>query len=130
MASPSDPRPGAEVSRLEPDAPCTVEFDVSSSGRTVDWVGGIAIENHLDQLCYGVNSSLMGQHLEPITGQRTVRFRIPRLSLGEGHYHITVAVHSREGIEYARRNRVANFKVYSERQQVGPVYLEPVVDVR
>ncbi|MGY1708227.1 ABC transporter ATP-binding protein [Geodermatophilus sp. SYSU D00758] len=121
---------GSPISRLTPGQPCVVEFDVASASRTDDWVSGIAIENHLDQLCYGVNSNMLGRHLEPITGQRTVRFRIPELTLGEGHYHLTVAVHSREGIEYARKNRVANFKVYSDRQQVGPVYLEPEVEVR
>ena len=66
----------------------------------------------------------------PIQGSRTVRFHVPALALGEGHYHLTVAVHSLEGIEYARKNRVANFKVYADREQVGPVYLEPTVEVR
>jgi ABC-2 type transport system ATP-binding protein len=121
---------GNEVNKLTPNQACTFEFDVSSASRTVDWVGGIAIENHLDQLCYGVNTNLLGVHLDPVAGERTVRFHIPELTLGEGHYHLTVAVHSREGIEYARKNRVANFKVYSDRQQVGPVYLEPAVEVR
>jgi ABC-2 type transport system ATP-binding protein len=121
---------GTEISKLTPNQPCTFEFDVSSSSRTDDWVGGIAIENHLDQLCYGVNTNLLGVRLDPVSGERTVRFHIPELALGEGHYHLTVAVHSREGIEYARKNRVANFKVYSERQQVGPVYLEPAVEVQ
>ncbi|WP_222194120.1 ABC transporter ATP-binding protein [Modestobacter italicus] len=121
---------GAETSRLSPNEPCTFEFEVSSTGRTTDWVSGIAIENHLDQLCYGVNSGLMGRQLEPIQGDRTVRFHVPALALGEGHYHLTVAVHSLEGIEYARKNRVANFKVYSDREQVGPVFLEPTLEIR
>ena len=121
---------GAEVTRLSPKDACAVEFDVEARGRTEDWVSGIAIENHLDQLCFGVNTNELGQRLDPIEGRRTVSFRIPELALGEGHYHLTVAVHSREGIEYARKNRVANFKVYSERQQVGPAYLEPTVEVR
>jgi ABC-type polysaccharide/polyol phosphate transport system ATPase subunit len=121
---------GTAVSRLAPNQPCTFEFEVDSVGRTTDWVSGIAIENHLDQLCYGTNTGLLGEQLEPIQGSRTVRFHVPALALGEGHYHLTVAVHSLEGIEYARKNRVANFKVYSDREQVGPVYLEPTVEVR
>jgi ABC-2 type transport system ATP-binding protein len=121
---------GAEVTRLSPKDPCTVEFDVEARGHIVDWVGGIAIENHLDQLCYGTNTNAIGRRLDPIEGRRTLSFGIPELALAEGHYHLTVAVHSREGIEYARKNRVANFKVYSDRQQVGPVYLEPTVEIR
>jgi ABC-2 type transport system ATP-binding protein len=121
---------GTEVNRITPNQPCTFEFEVASPSLVTDWVSGIAIENHLDQLCYGINTGLLGQPLEPVKGDRTVRFHVPHLALGEGHYHLTVAVHSLEGIEYARKNRVANFKVYADREQVGPVYLEPTVEVR
>jgi ABC-2 type transport system ATP-binding protein len=121
---------GDEVTRLAPKDTCTVQFDVTSPDLVNDWVSGMAIENHLDQLCYGINSSVLGLRLDPIQGRRTVSFHIPELALGEGHYHLTVAVHSREGIEYARKSRVANFKVYSDVQQHGPVYLEPTVEVR
>jgi ABC-2 type transport system ATP-binding protein len=121
---------GAEVTRLSPKEACTVEFDVEARNSTADWVGGIAIENHLDQLCYGTNTNALGLRLDPLEGSRTISFHIPEMALGEGHYHLSVAVHSREWIEYARKNRVANFKVYSDRQQVGPVYLEPTVEVR
>jgi ABC-2 type transport system ATP-binding protein len=121
---------GEPVTRLAPKDTCTFQFDVMSPDLVNDWVGGIAIENHLDQLCYGINTSVLGHRLDPIQGQRTIDFHIPELALGEGHYHLTVAVHSREGIEYARKSRVANFKVYSEIQQAGPVYLEPSVEVR
>jgi ABC-2 type transport system ATP-binding protein len=121
---------GTEVTRITPNQPCTFEFEVASPSLVTDWVSGIAIENHLDQLCYGINTGLLGQQLEPVKGDRTVRFHVPQLALGEGHYHLTVAVHSLEGIEYARKNRVANFKVYADREQVGPVYLEPTVEVR
>jgi ABC-2 type transport system ATP-binding protein len=121
---------GEPITRLAPKDTCTVQFDVISPDLVNDWVGGMAIENHLDQLCYGINSSVLGLRLDPIQGRRTVSFHIPEMALGEGHYHLTVAVHSREGIEYARKSRVANFKVYSDIQQHGPVYLEPTVEVR
>jgi ABC-2 type transport system ATP-binding protein len=115
--------------RFVPGEHAAVEFTVTSPSRTEDWVVGIAIENHLDQLCFGSNTALMGLDLPPIEGRRRVRFDFPSLPLAQGNYHVTVAVHGRQGPEYHRLNRVGAFRILDERVQDGPVRLEPSVAI-
>jgi ABC-2 type transport system ATP-binding protein len=122
-------RTGDTSSRFRPGDAFGVEFTVDSPRYCDDWIAGIAIENHADQLCYGVNTHLAGMVLDPIEGRRRVRMSFPRMSLAEGNYHVTVAVHGETGPEYARLNRVGNFRVYSSQLQDGPVFLEPSITV-
>jgi len=119
---------GLPADRFQPYQPMSVEFTVSTDERLDDWAVGIAIENQFDQLCFGQSTIQQGLHFEPLRGERLVRFDIPQLNLGDGNYHVTVAVHPEKGPEYHRLSRVARFRVHSA-TQVGPVFLQPHIEV-
>lgn len=120
---------GEPMTVTRPGRPLVVEFTVTSPQEISGWVAGIAIENQFDQLCFGSNTKLMSQALEPVQGRRTVRFRFPHLGLAEGNYHITLAVHPETGPEYHRLSRVGRFRVVDTHVQSGPVRLVPAVEV-
>jgi ABC-2 type transport system ATP-binding protein len=120
---------GAALDTTRPNLPLVVEFAVTSPTAISGWVAGIAIENQFDQLCFGSNTTLLGQPLPPVSGRQLVRFSFPQLSLAEGNYHVTVAVHPETGPEYHRLSRVGRFRVVDTHAQTGPVHLVPSVEL-
>jgi hypothetical protein len=62
-----------------------------------------------------------------VTGVQTCALPI---SMVEGQYFITMAVHSRdESKQYHWLERQLSFKVFSLSEQVGVLHLEPTVEV-
>jgi ABC-2 type transport system ATP-binding protein len=120
---------GASLDTTRPNLPLVVEFAVTSPTAISGWVAGIAIENQFDQLCFGSNTKLLGEPLPPVSGRQLVRFTFPQLSLAEGNYHVTVAVHPETGPEYHRLSRVGRFRVVDTHAQTGPVHLVPSVEL-
>lgn len=115
--------------RLAPGDAMTIEVDVEAANPVDDWVVGIALLNHADLVAYGVNSDLLGVELGPLSGRRTVRFRLPSLPLAEDTYHLTVAVHPKVGPEWHRLDRVRAFRVLSSKRQDGVVYVDPELEL-
>ncbi|MCZ2816405.1 hypothetical protein [Modestobacter sp. VKM Ac-2984] len=107
--------PGARMrnGHFLPDEPGTSGAGVPSTGRTTDRVNGL-------------DSRLTSQRLDPVQGDRPARSHVPALASGEGR-HVTLAVHGLEGTELAPEHRLANC---SDREQVGPVFLEPTLEIR
>jgi ABC-2 type transport system ATP-binding protein len=118
--------------RFEPGDSLGVEFDVlpGTAGTLDDWAVGIAIEDHLDNVVFGTNTTLQGLTLPPLSTKRRVRFRFPDIPMLEGQYYVSVAVHDRGGgITYHRLDRRSNFRVFSDGSEVGVLYLATKIDV-
>lgn len=120
---------GALKSRFRPGDSLGIEFDVSADAPTEDWAAGILITNAVDLGVYGTNSTTQGVTLPELSGRCTVRYRFDEIPLVEGQYHVTIAVHPRIGPEYHRLDRVIAFKVFSDANDDGVVYMHPKVEV-
>jgi ABC-2 type transport system ATP-binding protein len=123
---------GNPADRFQPGDTLGVEFDVvPAEGPPIDdWAVGIALEDHLDNVVYGTNTSLQGLTLPPLSDKRRVRFRFPDLPMLEGQYYVTVAVHDTSGLTtYHRLDRRSNFRVFSDGSEVGVLYLSTKIDV-
>jgi ABC-2 type transport system ATP-binding protein len=123
---------GHHQDRFQPGDELGVEFDVEvGTGPTVeDWAVGIAIEDHLDNVVYGTNTTMQGMTLPPLSGRRRVRFRFSDIPMLEGQYYVTVAIHDRGGgITYHRLDRRTSFRVFSEGTEVGVLHLVPKIEV-
>jgi ABC-2 type transport system ATP-binding protein len=120
---------GAAKARFKPGDSLGIEFDVTSDEPTEDWAAGILITNAVDLGVYGTNSTLQSVTLPPLNGRCTLRYRFDEIPLVEGQYHVTLAVHPRVGPEYHRLDRVVAFKVYSDMNDDGVVYMRPKLEV-
>jgi ABC-2 type transport system ATP-binding protein len=120
---------GEAKSRFRPGDSLGIEFDVTAAEATDDWAAGILITNALDLGVYGTNSVLQSVTLPPINGRCTVRYRFDEIPLVEGQYHVTVAVHPHVGPEYHRLDRIVAFKVFSDMNDDGVVYMRPKLEV-
>jgi ABC-2 type transport system ATP-binding protein len=123
---------GRPRERFEPGDPLGVEVEVAASVPVEDWVCGIAIEDHLDNVVYGTNTELQGLTLPPVpgTGRARVRYRFGGLPMLEGQYYVTVALHSAGSATiYHRLDRRGRFRVFSSGDEVGVLHLAPKIDV-
>jgi ABC-2 type transport system ATP-binding protein len=120
---------GELKARFKPGESLGIEFDVVATEPTDDWAAGILITNAVDLGVYGTNSVLQSVTLPPIKDHCTVRYRFDEIPLVEGQYHVTVAVHPVVGPEYHRLDRVVAFKVFSDLNDDGVVYMRPKLEV-
>ncbi len=116
---------GNPKTRFRPGDGLAIEYDVVSHKPTEDWDAGVQIANHLDLTVYGVNTRIMNVTLPPIDGKRTIRYAFDGIPMVEGQYFVSVAVHPRVGPEYHRIDRGVSFKVYSDTEDNGVVYMRP-----
>ena len=115
--------------RLAPGDPLTIEVDVESSERIIDWSVGIALTNHADLVAFGTNTHLLKVDLPPLEGRATVSFELPSVPFSEDTYHVTAAVHPVVGAEWHRLDRARPFRVFGGVHQDGVVSLDPVIAV-
>jgi ABC-2 type transport system ATP-binding protein len=106
-----------------------IEYDVVAEEALPDWAAGIAITDASGLLLYGTNTVLQKIDLEPVLGERTVRYWFDALPFAEGQYFVTVAVHPHTGPDYHRIDRAASFQVRGAAHDPGVVALTPKVDV-
>lgn len=120
---------GRPAKQFEPGDRLAIEFEVVAHQPTTDWVAGMLLSNNIDLGVYGTNSKLQSVTLPPISGRAIVRFHFDEIPLVEGQYFITVAVHPEVGPEYHRLDRVASFKVFSDVNDDGVVFMRPKLEV-
>ncbi len=121
---------GNQKERFEPGDRLGLELTVQAEQAVDDPVIGVAIYNHVDALVYGTNTALLGVRLREVEGRRLVRFDFGAIPMVEGQYFITVGVHSRdESKQYHWLERQLSFKVFSLRDHIGVLHLDPVVEV-
>lgn len=120
---------GHPKKRFRPGESLGIEFEVRAHQPTDDWVAGVLIANNVDLGVYGTNSKVQGVRLPPVSTSCRVRYRFDEIPLVEGQYFVTVAVHPNVGPEYHRLDRIASFKVYSDVDDVGVVFMRPKLEV-
>lgn len=120
---------GVPKNRFRPGDRLGLELDVDPSGPIDDWVAGILLTDALDLGVYGTNSTMQSVELPPIDSPITVRYTFDDIPLVEGQYHVTAAVHPRVGPEYHRLDRITAFKVFSDLNDDGVVFMRPKLEV-
>ncbi len=122
---------GEPRQRFAPNEPFTLQYTVSARERLGEWISGVAISNHFDQVVYGTTSERLGHDFESFgPGRRLVRWNVPSLPFVEGQYHVDIDIARPAHREVLRRvDRVANFKVTSDSGEDGYVHLDPKIDV-
>ena len=121
---------GAARDRFVPGDNLVIELEVEAHAGADDWGAGIAIHNRDDLLVYGTNTYVQEMTLAPFTsGHRRVRFAFDDIALAEGQYYCTVAVHPKAGPEFHRLERKAAFRVYTNANDEGLLYLTPKIEV-
>lgn len=120
---------GVPKNRFRPGDRLGLELDVDPSGPIDDWVAGILLTDALDLGVYGTNSTLQSVELPAIDSPITVRYTFDDIPLVEGQYHVTAAVHPRVGPEYHRLDRITAFKVFSDLNDDGVVFMRPKLEV-
>ena len=122
---------GQPRDRFAPGEPFTLQYTVSAREPLGDWISGVAILNHFDQVVYGTTTERLGHSFEPFgPGRRLVRWNVPALPFVEGQYHVDIDVARPAHRKVLRRvDRVAAFNVTSDSGEDGFVHLDPKIDV-
>ena len=92
-----------------------------------DWRAGIRIETALAQVVFGTNTVYSGVDLPVLSGERTVVFTVPEVSLTAGQYYVAGAIGHRDGTPIHQVEQGAMFTVTSPVQTLGVVDLHPTI---
>lgn len=82
-------------------------------------VFGIAIHSDRGIHCYGTNTALKDLKIPSINGKGQIDLDISRLTMNEGKYLVTVAIHSVDDVHYDWRNKEFEFMVIKTGQEDG-----------
>jgi ABC-2 type transport system ATP-binding protein len=97
----------------------TVAIAVTSTETLDDCVVEIEVETPLGHTVFATNNALLDAWIPSFSGQQTVTFSLPRLSLGEGTYLVNVAVGSIATGELARASGAGHFSVRGNGRSTG-----------
>jgi ABC-2 type transport system ATP-binding protein len=112
--------------RFETGDTVAIELEVSAEQPTDDWLCGIAVYNHVEQLVYGTNTRIMGIPPTRIEGRQRMRIVLNAPPMIEGVYHCTLALQRRDETEnYHWVDRAAQFRVLTETKDAGVVHIRP-----
>ncbi|MCE7884966.1 MAG: ABC transporter ATP-binding protein, partial [Actinobacteria bacterium ATB1] len=121
---------GTEVVRFEPGDGLVIEIDYFAKQPVEDPIFGIALLDHMDTIVFGVNTAGADAVVPTGEGPGCVRFSFENIPMVEGQYYVTVAVHSRDHeVQYHRIERYTSFRVYSDQEVAGFVFMRPQVEV-
>jgi len=80
---------------------------------------GIAIYSDSDVLCYGTNTDIKGFGVSSILGKNDIKLCLHNLSMMEGRFKLTVAVHSIKHIPYDWLDKQFSFNVIKKGNNAG-----------
>ena len=116
--------PEGATTHVMSDDPLTIEVELHAPASVATPVIGLGIHTPDTSVAFGTNTQLSEFHIPEITGRSAVRFVIPQLHLREGHFHISVAVHSTdEQTIYHWLDRAAEFEVTPRQRGIGTTAL-------
>jgi ABC-2 type transport system ATP-binding protein len=105
---------------LVPDAGIVVHVDFESALATEDVNFGIAIHDLDGRLVFGSNTRLLDHPVHVEEGAGTARFVLPRISLLDGTYLVTIGITNYdEGVVYDWREEHLQFEVMNPGGVVG-----------
>jgi len=110
---------GKESSNFVSGDPMKIRISYQAAKEVDDPVFGIAIYTDNDIQCYGTNTDLKGISIKKIKGEGRIELDMSRLTMHEGKYLLTVAVHSREHIPYDWLEKQFSFNVTRKTNDAG-----------
>lgn len=112
---------GRPVRQHQPGDDLVLRVTVQADELLQDWVLGVGIDSPTGQVVFGTNTQLLGTHLEPLIGQRTIDVRLAGLHLGEGDYHVHGALAQWSGPTFNQLSQAASLSVEGAGRSIGPV---------
>ncbi len=97
----------------------TIQINYSVNEPIDSIVIGIAIYSDSDMLYYGTNTDIQGFSANSAVGSNDIRLYIHKLTVIEGRFHLTVAVHSKEHTPYDWLDKQFSFNVIKKGNNVG-----------
>jgi lipopolysaccharide transport system ATP-binding protein len=110
---------GKESSNFVSGDPMKIRISYHAAKEVEDPVFGIAIYTDNNIHCYGTNTDLKGMSIKKIKGDGYIELAIDRLTMHEGKYLLTVAVHSRENVPYDWLDKQFSFNVARKTNDAG-----------
>lgn len=99
--------------------PVTIQIKYDVNESIDDLVIGIAIYSDNDMLCYGTNTDIKEFNVDKATGNKEINLQIHNLTMMEGKFHLTVAVHSMKHIPYDWLDKQFSFNVIKKGNNAG-----------
>jgi lipopolysaccharide transport system ATP-binding protein len=111
---------GQPATVLDPESSLDLCFDFRAKEPVEDVTFSLGIYREDGAQVFGTTSALEKVPLpKPLPEQGTLRFRISRLGLLDGNYHLDVAAHSRDGVDYDFHKRLYSFSVRAKMRDLG-----------
>ncbi|HEY8239900.1 MAG TPA: ABC transporter ATP-binding protein [Kiritimatiellia bacterium] len=111
---------GAETSNLVTGRPMQVDIHYRAKRRVEKPVFGFSIKTGNGFFIFGTNTQIMNVPIEAVEGAGVMRLRIDPLTLMEGKYFLSLAVHSWDhSVQYHRREDWHPFAVKSASSSIG-----------
>lgn len=110
---------GEESSNFVSGDPMRIEISYHAAKEVADPVFGIVVYTDTDIQCYGTNTDLKGFDIKKIKGEGHIQLDIDRLTMHEGKYLVTVAVHSRDHVPYDWLDKQSSFNVTKKTNDAG-----------
>jgi lipopolysaccharide transport system ATP-binding protein len=110
---------GKESSNFVSGDPMRIKISYYAKNEVVDPIFGIAVYTDTDIHCYGTNTDLKGVKIKKIKGAGYIELHIEKLTMQEGRYRLTVAVHSRDGVAYDWLDKQFLFNVVRKNNDAG-----------
>lgn len=110
---------GKESSNFVSGDPMKIRISYFAAKEVADPVFGIVIYTDNDIQCYGTNTDLKGMSIKKIKGEGHIELDIDKLTMHEGKYLLTVAVHSREHIPYDWLDKQFSFNITKKTNDAG-----------
>ncbi|MCX6776176.1 MAG: ABC transporter ATP-binding protein [Candidatus Micrarchaeota archaeon] len=99
--------------------PMKIRISYFAAKEVENPVFGMALytDNHVQ--CYGTNTDLKGIDIKKIKGAGNIELDIDKLTMHEGKYLLTVAVHSKEHVPYDWLDKQFSFNVTKKNNDAG-----------
>jgi lipopolysaccharide transport system ATP-binding protein len=110
---------GKESSNFVSGDPMKIRISYFAAKEVADPVFGIAIYTDNDIQCYGTNTDLKGISIKKIKGVGGMELDIEKLTMHEGRYLLTVAVHSHEHAPYDWLDKQFSFNITKKTNDAG-----------
>jgi ABC-type polysaccharide/polyol phosphate transport system ATPase subunit len=116
---------GAETSTFRTGGAMVVEIGYRARRRVERPVFGYSIKTGNGFFVFGTNTQIAGRPIEAVEGEGIMRLRIDPLTLMEGKYFLSLAIHSEDhATQYHRREDWYPFAVKSRSPAHGVFHLE------
>ncbi len=109
----------------------TIKMRFRAERKVEDPVFGFGIYDQMGLMVYGTNTRLLQVDIPWVEGPGTVEFQLPKLTLLDGRYYLSVAAHTRDGqVNYHWLDKLYFFDVQSPGRESGYLAMDCRVALR